>query len=474
MLRQISLVEQTKDGKLAKDVREALLRLEGILGFRVKVVEKAGAPLKRLFTNTNPWAGGHCSQNECLTCNQGAEELPNCTKRSLVYENICLKCNPDASKKGELKTLNTTTPSIYVGETSRSVQERALEHHAALKNKSENSHMYKHWLLHHPGEEEPKFIMKVVQFHGTALSRQVGEAVRIARRGRDTPLLNSRGEYNRCSIVRLSLDQADVDSFEGTEQGELEGEENLNEDWTAGLLEGRDNRDRAERKSMKRIEKTDSSKRERGAEMPPKRRKKLKYDLGGEEWGQTGGREGGKTTFLYSGLEGVKKEGGSGKTGGKTGESVLCVLKNSETMMTTWLDRLAEPSVCNVKNKSSEGVSKNPRTNRKEKKWTKLKNGLFGWRISRSMTNNHLTSQTEQCADQGSPSARAKNLVQVSSSYTSNKRKISLGGGDKESGEIKSESFAGCRGIKKKKTKRINKFLDLPKIVSVIHFCLAC
>ena len=175
--RSVIFVEQTRDGRPAKDIREVLLRLEGILGFKVKVVERVGTPLKRLFSNTNPWAGGHCSRNECVTCNQEAGELPNCTKRSLVYENICLKCNPDASKKGELKTLNTTTPSIYVGETSRSLQERAIKHHAALKNKSGDSHMYKLWLLHHPGEKEPKFIMKLVQFHGTALSRQVGEAV---------------------------------------------------------------------------------------------------------------------------------------------------------------------------------------------------------------------------------------------------------------------------------------------------------
>ena len=142
----------------------------------------------------------------------------------------------------------------------------------------------------------------------------------------------------------------------------------------------------------------------------------------GEEWGQTGGREGGKTTYLYSGLEGVKKEGGTGKTG----KSVLCVLKNSETMMTTWLDRLAEPSVCNVVNKSSEGVSKNRRTYRKEKKWTKLKNGLFGWRMCGTMTNNRVISQTEHCAEQGSPSARAEVVIK-SSSYTSSKRKLSWG-----------------------------------------------
>ena len=44
--------------------------------------------------------------------------------------------------------------------------------------------------------------MKVVQHHRSALSRQVGEAIRIRRRGLT---LNSKGEYNRCSISRLTL-----------------------------------------------------------------------------------------------------------------------------------------------------------------------------------------------------------------------------------------------------------------------------
>ena len=46
--------------------------------------------------------------------------------------------------------------------------------------------------------------MKVFKFHRTALSRQIGEAIRIQRRG---VVLNSRSEYNRCKISRISLEQ---------------------------------------------------------------------------------------------------------------------------------------------------------------------------------------------------------------------------------------------------------------------------
>ena len=65
--------------------------------------------------------------NYCITCNQGVDDLPNCTKCNLVYENICSICNPGALKKGELKEQESKEPSLYVGEMSKSVQERGQE-----------------------------------------------------------------------------------------------------------------------------------------------------------------------------------------------------------------------------------------------------------------------------------------------------------------------------------------------------------
>ena len=159
--RSVLFVEQTKDGVLAKKLREVVARLEGILGFRIKIVERAGTSLKNLLPNTNPWSGSHCSRKECITCNQGAGELPDCTRRSVVYENVCLSCNPEAIKKGELKTWNTTSQSLYIGETSRSIQERAFEHHEGMRKHHEDNHMYKHWVLQHRGEEMPKFVTEL-------------------------------------------------------------------------------------------------------------------------------------------------------------------------------------------------------------------------------------------------------------------------------------------------------------------------
>ena len=79
-----------------------------------------------------------------------------------------------------------------MGETARSIQERAREHWDSFKSRSSDSHILKHWTLQHNSEEEPEFVMKVVKFYKTALSQQVRETIRIAKRGL---VLNSKSEY---------------------------------------------------------------------------------------------------------------------------------------------------------------------------------------------------------------------------------------------------------------------------------------
>ena len=49
--------------------------------------------------------------------------------------------------------------------------------------------------------------MRVIKHYPTALRRQVGEAVRIRRRGE--AVLNSKAEFNRCKIVRLTIPESD-------------------------------------------------------------------------------------------------------------------------------------------------------------------------------------------------------------------------------------------------------------------------
>ena len=81
--------------------------------------------------------------------------------------------------------MDTEVPSLYVGETSRTLQERGSEHWADYRGgekAKQRSHIYKHQELQHRGEEA-RFILRAISFHMSALSRQRAEAVRIRRRG---------------------------------------------------------------------------------------------------------------------------------------------------------------------------------------------------------------------------------------------------------------------------------------------------
>ena len=103
-------------------------------------------------------------------------------------------CNEGAVAKEQVVQKNIDVPSIYVGESSRSIKERGGDHWAAYKNKSQESHILKHQINHHPGKE-PKFILRISSFHKSALERQVAEAVRIRRRGGQGAVLNSKSEF---------------------------------------------------------------------------------------------------------------------------------------------------------------------------------------------------------------------------------------------------------------------------------------
>ena len=101
-------------------------------------------------------------------------------------------------------------PLLYVGETSRSIQERALEHLGAARRKAEDSHMHKHQMMEHEGEPG-NFMFMIVSKH---INSQVREAVHIRRRGGiiDGGVLNSKPEWSRSHIPRLVLELEEEDS----------------------------------------------------------------------------------------------------------------------------------------------------------------------------------------------------------------------------------------------------------------------
>ena len=88
--RTVLFVEHTPGGALAKKLREVLSSIEHILGFRIRVVERAGTPLGRLFPLTQLWEGAQCGREGCVTCTQGGggEITPMYQKERHIPEHL--------------------------------------------------------------------------------------------------------------------------------------------------------------------------------------------------------------------------------------------------------------------------------------------------------------------------------------------------------------------------------------------------
>ena len=66
--------------------QEPTSKMEDLMGFKIKVAERAGTALKNLFRLDQNLEGGACSREDCSTFTQGGEELPDCTRRNITYE----------------------------------------------------------------------------------------------------------------------------------------------------------------------------------------------------------------------------------------------------------------------------------------------------------------------------------------------------------------------------------------------------
>ena len=193
--------------------------MEKATGYRLKVVEEGGEKVVDILHSSNPWRGEDCGRERCLLCatkqmtGQGLGQ--DCTKRSLVYETWCNTCKVEEEEAIDLEDIEEEEKAAkkrnikvhkYIGETARSSYERGAEHQAALEKLDEDSHMLKHIISKHRDRdmEEVKFGMRVVRFTRSALERQVFESVMIQEERRESHIMNSKSEYSRCTLPRLT------------------------------------------------------------------------------------------------------------------------------------------------------------------------------------------------------------------------------------------------------------------------------
>ena len=215
----VMFIPYTVNGILAKQLREAEEELGRQTGYKIKIVERTGTRLADLLHKSNPWQGEDCKRPGCLICStkvaKGRNMEQDCTKRYIVYKTWCMTCAGRGEKKiGEKyedeETQNKMIREIklykYVGGSARSSYERGLEHSRDLQELKKESHMLKHFFACHEGEElkDMKFGMRIVKVHRSAFNRQISESVEIQNQKMKHEILNSKSEYNRCALPRLT------------------------------------------------------------------------------------------------------------------------------------------------------------------------------------------------------------------------------------------------------------------------------
>ena len=216
---------------------------------KTKVVERSGCTIRQILIRSNPWAKGHCGrpEGECPPCDTG-DGKQNCQQRSVLYETFCIRCKEEADKQKEQDAGTTeitekrVVNSVYTGETSLTLRERMVGvrgegargggHLNDYEKGLEKSHMTKHWLSCHRGEEKPKFGVKIIKSFTSCMVRQLWECIRIRRRLQEQAkgnvrLLNSKSEYSRCSLPRLVVEG--TEGIEGDDKKEDEGEHHVND-----------------------------------------------------------------------------------------------------------------------------------------------------------------------------------------------------------------------------------------------------
>ena len=246
--KAVLFVQNTKDSVLANQIRDMIQKLKPWTGINLKVVERAGDKIQDLLHKSNPWEDQDCERKSCHTCISSTKSdesvFKSCTKRSIIYETWCETCLSSEKKKlrksydifseplgidklysnsGQIDTVRKRKVAElkqeeilkfrYIGETSRSAYERGVEHFKDLEFTRSTSHMLKHAVIHHPDLDPNRveFRMKILSSHQSAFERQIREAVLIQKYS-GVRLMNSKLEYNRCSIPRIIVKTGNKES----------------------------------------------------------------------------------------------------------------------------------------------------------------------------------------------------------------------------------------------------------------------
>ena len=112
---------------------------------------RSGRQIQKVLKSPDPWDGDLCERLDCLPCKGSTKDRGECRSKNTVYETVCQLCK------------RQVRDTKYVGETSRSLYERGLEHWKDCTSQREKSHMHQHMEEAHGESERPQSIQDVAQ-----------------------------------------------------------------------------------------------------------------------------------------------------------------------------------------------------------------------------------------------------------------------------------------------------------------------
>ena len=224
-------VANTEGSILLNSLAKKEPKIAKITGYNVKIVERSGIKLIRLFNRTT--SPDKCNWDNCSVCMEGGKR---CKQQNVVYKAECQECmnkrtetdKETGRKKRKERDDNVKEEKkkegIYIGETGRCLFERSHEHIQGLERGDRENFIIKHWALTHAEcENPPKIKFSVVKNHRDCLSRLIHEAVLIEYEGS----MNSKAEWRRNTKARLVVEK---ETWEKKKQETKEREKEREED----------------------------------------------------------------------------------------------------------------------------------------------------------------------------------------------------------------------------------------------------
>ena len=140
----VMFVPSTEGNKLLTLLEEADKKTNEHSDWKTKFIEKPGVPLQKKFLRKFPLIEGCAMGTKCIVCEGDGVK---CSTKNVVYTAECLRCKEEMLAKGTWKeNMFNQGQGVYVGESSRQLGVRTLEHMNKFWNYKQDFFILQHYL----------------------------------------------------------------------------------------------------------------------------------------------------------------------------------------------------------------------------------------------------------------------------------------------------------------------------------------